>query len=129
MSWVPIPEDCDFPLDNLPLGVFSTPSTAPRIGIAIGEHIIDCHALTRDGLLDGAYQLGNASTINPHLELGASAWAACRESVISLLSSESELGRSAGSAKMKYLVPQRGEEVQAIICAAQAKTFSHRPEL
>ena len=34
MSWVDVPDDSDFPMENLPLGVFSTPSTGRRVGIA-----------------------------------------------------------------------------------------------
>ena len=41
-SFVPIPEKSDFPLENLPFGVFSTKNdTRHRIGVAIGEYIVD----------------------------------------------------------------------------------------
>lgn len=44
----------DFPLQNLPLGVFSTKGSAPRSGVAIGEHIFDLEAALEAGLFDGA---------------------------------------------------------------------------
>lgn len=47
-----VPVESDFPLSNLPLGSFETASLGPRLGVAIGESILDCHDLTRDGHLD-----------------------------------------------------------------------------
>ncbi|KAL1529693.1 hypothetical protein AB1Y20_000632 [Prymnesium parvum] len=111
MAWVDIPEDSDFSQHNLPLGVFSTPSTAPRVGIAVGEHILDCHALTRDGLVDGAYSL-RGPTINEHLALGVDGWTAGREAIQSVISLTSELARSPEDAARRYLVRQGGEGVQ-----------------
>ncbi|KAH7696262.1 fumarylacetoacetase-like, partial [Aphelenchoides avenae] len=42
MSFVDVPQGSDFPIENLPYGVFST-KTNPRrrIGVAIGEKILD----------------------------------------------------------------------------------------
>ena len=36
--------DCDFPIQNLPLGVFRTAGGAPRVGVAIGDQILDVAA-------------------------------------------------------------------------------------
>jgi fumarylacetoacetase len=33
--------DCDFPIQNLPFGVFSAAGSGPRVGIAIGDQILD----------------------------------------------------------------------------------------
>lgn len=44
-SWIPVGTDSDFPIQNLPFGVFSTGSNAdPRVGVAIGEQILDMAA-------------------------------------------------------------------------------------
>lgn len=40
-SWLPVSPNSDFSIHNLPFGIFSTKSGAPRVGIAIGEWIID----------------------------------------------------------------------------------------
>jgi len=50
-SWVPLPAGTDFPLENLPWGVFSTAARDARIGIALGDHIIDVKALASSGFL------------------------------------------------------------------------------
>ncbi len=44
----------DFPIQNLPLGVFSSPGGDPRIGVAIGDRILDVRAAA--ALLDPAWQ-------------------------------------------------------------------------
>lgn len=43
MSWVESANDpeTDFPLENLPFGVFSTGETDRRIGVAIGDYVVD----------------------------------------------------------------------------------------
>ncbi len=44
--WVPGADGhVDFPIQNLPLGVFSPRGEAPRAGVAIGAHILDLPAL------------------------------------------------------------------------------------
>jgi len=51
-SWVESANgDTDFPLQNLPFGVFSTPGAEPRGGIALGDRIIDLAALLQTELL------------------------------------------------------------------------------
>ena len=41
----------EFPIQNLPLGVFSPPGAAKRAGVAIGDEIVDLNALSDAGLL------------------------------------------------------------------------------
>lgn len=52
-SWVESAEDhADFPIQNLPLGLFSPSDRDERIGTAIGDHILDLRACAAAGLLD-----------------------------------------------------------------------------
>ena len=51
-SWVPVTRESDFPIQNLPFGVFVRDGCLPRIGVAIGEKILDCHAVAQAGLLN-----------------------------------------------------------------------------
>lgn len=44
-SWVNIPQNSDFPIQNLPFGVFKTENEPARIGVAIGNKILDLKAL------------------------------------------------------------------------------------
>lgn len=54
-SWVASANGhADFPLQNLPLGVFSVKGgAAPRSGVAIGDHIFDLEAALDAGLFEG----------------------------------------------------------------------------
>ena len=48
------PATCEFPIQNLPYGVFSTASaTSPRVGVAIGDKVLDLAALAAKGLFNG----------------------------------------------------------------------------
>lgn len=49
-SWVDVPEDSHFPIQNLPYGVFST-GGKPRAGVAIGDQILDLKAASKLELL------------------------------------------------------------------------------
>ncbi len=89
-SWVPgADEHAEFPIQNLPLGVFSPLAGAPRGGIAIGDHILDLRALHDAGLLGDAAQAAcracAGTTLNPLLALGAGARLALRQEVSALL--------------------------------------------
>jgi fumarylacetoacetase len=79
----------DFPIQNLPLGVFSA-GAAPRGGVAIGDHILDLAALAESGSLDGealtAARAAAGPTLNPLLALGAVPRRALRRHVSALLS-------------------------------------------
>jgi fumarylacetoacetase len=65
----------DFPIQNLPLGVFSPRRGAPRGGVAIGDHILDLPAALRAGLFKGgareAAEAASGATVNAFLALGA----------------------------------------------------------
>jgi fumarylacetoacetase len=65
----------DFPIQNLPLGVFSPPGGEPRGGVAIGEAILDLPAALAAGLLDGearqAAEAASGAALNGFLALGA----------------------------------------------------------
>jgi fumarylacetoacetase len=44
-SWVEIPYNSDFPIQNLPFGIFSVSSEKPKPCVAIGAHLVDLSAL------------------------------------------------------------------------------------
>ena len=43
-SWVDVPDGSDFPLENLPFGVFRPRDVEPRVGVRIGDHVVDLAA-------------------------------------------------------------------------------------
>lgn len=90
-SWVASANGhADFPIQNLPLGVFSpTVDAAPRGGIAIGDMILDILGAAADGLFEGealeAAQAASGASLNTLLALGAGPRRALRRRVSALL--------------------------------------------
>lgn len=54
-SWVNVPAGSDFPIQNLPLGVFKTSSLSARVGVRIGDHVLDLKTLYVLGYLDNLH--------------------------------------------------------------------------
>ncbi len=95
-SWVETADGHpDFPLQNLPFGVFVPPKRAghrqplPRGGIRIGDRVLDLGALARSGLLMGDAKAGAQAaaggTLNAFFALGRGARNAVRQRVHTLL--------------------------------------------
>jgi len=51
-SWVDVPAGSDFPIQNLPFGIFRTESQFPHVCVAIGDKLIDLKALHVMGYLE-----------------------------------------------------------------------------
>ncbi len=73
----------DFPVQNLPFGVFSSGDGTPRIGVAIGDHILDLTALAATGLVPAEGLSG--TTLNTLLGLEPAARNALRHQLSALL--------------------------------------------
>ncbi len=52
-SWLSVSQDSDFPIQNLPFGVFSTPSAPAVCGTRVGDFAVGLDALQRLGYLEG----------------------------------------------------------------------------
>lgn len=50
-SWVEVPAGSDFPIQNLPFGIFQNSAGGARAGVAIGESVLDLAALHDGGYL------------------------------------------------------------------------------
>ena len=92
-TFVPVPEQSDFPLENLPYGVFSpSPGTAPRVGVAIGEHVLDLAVLEVEGLLESTAlpvtRVFDQPALNPFMDLGHEVWSSVRNRLQELLSGD-----------------------------------------
>lgn len=77
----------DFPIQNLPYGLFSPAEEEPRIGVAIGDMILDLRACSRAGLLDEDVRTGcEDRSVNTLLALSLPARRALRRRISGLLS-------------------------------------------
>jgi len=84
-SWLAAANDpaCPFPLNNLPCGVFSTPGTAPRCGVAIGDSVLDVAGMEKAGLLRIAdAPLLNTGAWNPLMAAGPAVWERLRSALM-----------------------------------------------
>ena len=93
-SFIDVPADHPFPIQNLPYGVFRPGAdAAPRVGIAIGDQIVDLAALAEEGrfnhdALSASSHPFRADTLNPFMALGRPVWRAARARVHHLLKSD-----------------------------------------
>jgi fumarylacetoacetase len=83
--------DCDFPIQNLPFGVFRpNPEVPPRVGVAIGDQIVDVAAAADffGGPVADAAKACASPTLNRLMALGPQAAAALRLALSRSLSAE-----------------------------------------
>jgi fumarylacetoacetase len=114
-SWVESANtpETDFPIQNLPLGVFRRRGTneSPRIGVAIGDQILDVHACAEQGLLqnvgESATRACQDPALNTLMSLGSKANSNLRQAVHSLLSA----GNTQQTATAKNLLPISAAEL------------------
>ena len=71
-SWIDIKPDSDFPIQNLPLGIFETQHLSKRVGIALGNQIIDLYTLSELGYLQrlNMGDVFNQTYLNPLMQFG-----------------------------------------------------------
>ncbi len=88
-SWVPgADEHAEFPIQNLPLGVFSLGTGDRRIGCAIGDFILDLAALAEKGMISGPFAAALGSDrLNPLFALPGEDRLALRHATFALLTS------------------------------------------
>jgi fumarylacetoacetase len=105
-TWTEVPEGSPFPATNLPYGVFSYDGEAPRVGVALGDDVLDLAPLAAAEGLDGGHVF-EAPSLNPFLALGRPAWTAVRAWLGELLEHEGyrELVES-------HLLPQTAVEMR-----------------
>ena len=92
-SWVASANDStgDFPIQNLPLGVFRPRGRhePSRVGIAIGDQVLDLRRCVQLGILDGPPAVvavaGEATALNPLLAQGPEALRSLRHAVSAVL--------------------------------------------
>ncbi len=87
-SWVAVPKDSDFPIQNLPFGIFTTRYLTAVAGVAIGDFIIDLVYLHEHEFLDGLELprgIFNQKHLNDFFALGRKKVGAVRERISELL--------------------------------------------
>lgn len=91
-SFIDVPCDSDFPIQNLPYGAFvPKQGGAARIGVAIGDFVLDLSVLADAGLLGGDAQSKryfSDPVLNRFMQQGRQTWRAVRGRLTHLLSTD-----------------------------------------
>ena len=113
-SFIDVPKDSHFPLENLPFGVFKPREGAARIGVALGDYVVDLSALERAGLFKDLSAKAAAAltrdSLNDFLSLGRPAWKNVRVVLQKLLAADTP--RLRDDAKLRERAFHRHSEVE-----------------
>ena len=126
-SWVESANSAttDFPLNNLPYGVFSTGDEDPRCGVAIGDMVLDVALLEEEGLIVvGDEPVFDFPFWNELMEKGPAAWVALRARLTDLLAEggDDALSGNAGLRK-SALVPMANAQLHMPIVVSEYTDF------
>ncbi len=90
-SWIEVPANSDFPIQNLPFGIFKLQGGDPRVGVAIGDKVLDLKTLHVLGYLENLPFKENdfsCATLNPLMEYGKQGTRELRKRISKLLRSD-----------------------------------------
>ena len=108
-SFIAVDPSSDFPIQNLPYGVFSAKDgLAPRVGVAIGNYVLDLWQLAQDCRIDVVEPaVFAAPTLNPFMALGPKVWTTTRARISELLREDHPELRDNQELRRRALVPMR----------------------
>lgn len=110
MSFIEVSPDSDFPLQNLPYGVFSTADNPThRIGVAIGNQVLDLSVIRHlftGPVLQSQQDVFAETTLNSFMGLGRAAWQEARSTLQRLLSAQEPLLCNNKDLRHRAFVPQ-----------------------
>jgi fumarylacetoacetase len=109
-SWVNVREGSDFPIQNLPFGIFSTGNSEPRVGVAIGDQVLDLAVIHHNGLFNGLNLPADtfkSESLNAYMSLGKEVWTNTRNRISQLLKDSTADLRDDEKLVKKALIPIR----------------------
>lgn len=115
-SWVEVPQNSDFPIQNLPFGVIQIENESPRVASRIGDFAIDLKALFVLGYLENLpFELSDFDTnyLNPMMEKGKMGTRKLRERLSKLFQKEQTDLQSKEHHISQVLIPM--EKVQMLM--------------
>jgi fumarylacetoacetase len=98
-SFIDVAPDSHFPLENLPFGIFKPARGVPRVGVAIGDYVLDLSILEGHGHFKSPEfesehgRVFVENSLNEFLSLGRPAWRKAREVIQKLLSADNPVLR------------------------------------
>lgn len=126
-SWIPVDKNSDFPIQNLPFGIFSPPKEViarhdkskdilPRVGVAIGDQVLDLLELKKTGVFNALNFDTNVfakSSLNDFIALGKKTTSAVRARISKLLEERNPELRDDEKTKAKVL--HKMKDVQMLL--------------
>lgn len=111
-SFVEIPAGSDFSYRNLPYGIIRSAGQGPRVGVAIGDLVLDLAVLEEAGLLkvEGG-PVFNQPTLNAFARTGKKSWSAVRARIRELLSADHATLRDNAELRKRALHPRAAVEL------------------
>lgn len=109
-SFIEIPSNHEFPIQNLPYGVFSTPDRPePRAGVRIGDLVLDLAVIERMGLLRktalGDAHVFQSGSLNAFMARGRDIWRSVRARISDLLSHDNTTLLADAALRTAALIP------------------------
>jgi len=107
-SWLAVPKDSDFSIQNLPFGIFKTDYLSPVAGVAIGEYVLDLVYLHENGFFDGLglpAGIFNQKYLNDFIALGKKKTREVRERISELLQHDNDEIKLNVGARELALIP------------------------
>lgn len=105
-SWIEVDSTSDFPIQNLPFGIFKTQSSTPRVGVAIGDYVLDLLMLNRLGFFED-FKTDDAvfsnNYLNDFIALGKPFCSLFRQRISNLLNENNPELRDNKDARIKVL--------------------------
>src|SRR3954449_2395526 len=105
-SFIDVDPASDFPIQNLPYGVFSTVKTNPRLGVAIGDFVLDLWELEQEGLISAGDPGVFAVGLNALMWKGPSVWSKTRARISELLRHDNSELRDDKQLRDRALIPR-----------------------
>jgi fumarylacetoacetase len=105
-SWINVTKDSDFPIQNIPFGIFKTSNKSPRMATIIGDTVIDLQSMAEMGYfndLDLIKSVFSQKYINEFMALGKAKTLSLRDRIAELFDAENPLIRDDEKAKEKIL--------------------------
>ena len=110
-SFIDVPDDHPFPIQNLPYGVFRPRTEAdPRVGVAIGDFVLDLAVLEDNGVFDDptirTERPFSETALNVFMALGKSSWTNARATISHLLRADTPELRDDEALRQQALHPR-----------------------
>ena len=92
-SWLPVDKDSDFPIQNIPFGVFLTKDDITTIGTRLGDYAIDLAALQQLGYFEGiplTEDIFMQDSLNDFIADGRTTWRLVRNRIADVFDIENQ---------------------------------------